>query len=200
MPLCHHRLNESLGMRFGEPFYYCIECNIDLCPSCQGAHAVTEHASSLVRITIHFWPPRPDVAKAAASCSECSLETKCRLECSDCLQCICSTCFGVPLRRLTWLGHRDQHQRPKGFINIVPPSQNVVPPASRECECLTVTGCIGHCGRCYQGMLYLFNCAIAAIFFFHFGTISFLLDVFSVLDVCDLGIKPVAATFRSGRI
>ena len=131
----------------------CIDCSIDLCASCQSSHAMTAHASSIVRMTCYSWPPQSDVASAVASCSQCSLEVKCRLECSDCLQCICLACSAIPQRRQPWFRHRDQHQRIRGFICLLPPSQNVALPVDRECECMTVTGCLSHCERCSNGML-----------------------------------------------
>ena len=140
-------------MHFGETVYHCIDCGIEFCASCQSSHARTAHAISIVRITSYSWPPQPDVAQAVASCSQCSLEVKCRIECSDCLQCICVACYGIPQRRQPWYRHRDQHQRIKGFVYLRPPSHNAVSPANRECECLTVTGCISHCDRCLKGML-----------------------------------------------
>lgn len=140
-------------MRFGETAYHCIECDVDFCAPCQSSHAMTAHASAIVRTTSYSWPPPPDVANAVASCSQCSLEIKCRIECSDCLQCICLACHGMAPRRQSWFRHRDQHQRIKGFIHLLPPSQNVVPPANHDCECLTVTGCISHCERCSTGKL-----------------------------------------------
>lgn len=143
----------SLGMRFGETAYHCIECSVDFCAPCQSSHAMTAHASAIVRITSYSWPPPPEVANAVASCSQCSLEIKCRIECSDCLQCICLACHGMAPRRQSWFRHRDQHQRIKGFIHLLPPSQNVVPPANHDCECLTMTGCISHCERCSTGKL-----------------------------------------------
>ena len=114
---------------------------------------MTAHASSIIRITPYSWPPPPDVANAVASCSQCSLEIKCRIECSDCLECICLVCLGFPERRQSWFQHRDQHQRARGFVHLLPPSQNVVPPESRECQCLTSAGCVSHCDRCSKGML-----------------------------------------------
>ena len=145
--------NGSLGIRFGETSYHCIECSIYFCTSCQGPHASTAHASSLVRCASYSWPPQPDVADAIASCSQCSLAVKCRIECSDCLQCICLDCYGLIFRRQTWYRHRDQHQRLRGVISLFPPSQSVVPPESHDCECLTVVGCLFHCERCCRGML-----------------------------------------------
>lgn len=136
------------GMRFGETTYHCIECGIQFCASCQSSHAMTPHARSIVRIINYSWPPQPDVANAVASCSQCSREIKCRVECSDCLQCICLACHEIPERRQPWYRHREQHERIKGFIWLSPPLKNVVPPENYECECLTVTGCISHCERC----------------------------------------------------
>ena len=141
-------------MRFGDTTYHCIDCSTDFCTSCQSIHAMTAHATSIVRATAHSWPPSPNVAKTIASCSHCSLEVKCRTECSDCLQCLCLTCYGLDDRRQSWYRHRDQHQRSKGFIQLQPPSQNVVPPADHVCECLTKTGCVSHCGGCSEGMLF----------------------------------------------
>ena len=126
---------------------------MDFCASCQRYHATTEHASSIIRIIPYSFPPPPDVAEAVASCSQCSLEIKCRIECSDCLQCICQACHSVSPRRQEWYRHRDKHPRVKGFVRLVPPSQDVVPPENHDCECLTVTGCISHCQRCCRGML-----------------------------------------------
>lgn len=114
---------------------------------------MTPHARSIVRIINYSWPPQPDVANAVASCSQCSREIKCRVECSDCLQCICLACHEIPERRQPWYRHREQHERIKGFIWLSPPLKNVVPPENYECECLTVTGCISHCERCSKGML-----------------------------------------------
>lgn len=139
-------------MCFGEASYHCIDCGINFCASCQGSHATTTHASSIVRITTYSWPPQPDLAKGVASCSQCSLEIKCRIECSDCLQCICLACHDMPERRQAWYRHRNQHQRIRGFIYLSPPSQNIVPPENHECECLTVRGCMAHCERCFRGM------------------------------------------------
>ena len=123
---------------------------MDFCASCQSSHAWawTAHANSILRTTCHSWPPAPDVADTVASCSQCSLEIKCRLECSDCLQCICLACVGVDQRRQSWYRHRDQHQSVKGFIFLLPPFNHVLPPTNHECECLTLTGCIFHCERC----------------------------------------------------
>ncbi len=131
---------------------------MDFCASCQSSHAMTAHVSSIVRITSYSWPPPPDVANAVASCSQCSLEIKCRIECSDCLQCICLACDEYTDRRQPWFRHRDKHQRVKGFISLAPPSKNVIPPANHECECLTVSGCISHCGRCSKGTLLSRRC------------------------------------------
>lgn len=139
------------GLCFNETVYYCIDCNIDVCTSCQPSHSFL-HATSIVRITSLPWPPQPGVAEATASCSECSLEVKCRLECSDCSSCLCQECSGSVDRRRKWYEHRTQHQRIKGFIFLCSPLEEVSPSTPGQCDCLTVRGCISHCFRCYRVM------------------------------------------------
>ena len=142
--------NVVLGFCFNDKAYYCVDCNIDMCNSCQPSHS-TLHATSIVRVTFLPWPPRPGVAETTASCSECSLDIKCRLECSDCSSCLCQECSGFEDRRKKWYDHRSQHQRIKGFICLCSPLEEVSPSTSGQCDCLTVRGCISHCYRCHRG-------------------------------------------------
>lgn len=121
-----------------------------MCSSCQPSHSGL-HATSIVRFTFVPWPPQPDVSETTASCSECSLNVKCRLECSDCSSCLCIECGGYKERRQKWYEHRNQHQRIKGFIYIASPLDELVPSTSSQCDCLTVRGCISHCSRCERG-------------------------------------------------
>ena len=152
-PACQNtETKQSSGIRFGQVSYHCADCGTEFCANCQSSHAVL-HATSIVRFTIYSWPPQQDVAAKTASCSRCAAEVNCRIECSDCLSCICDDCAGFSQALKEWYKHREQHARVKGFISLYPPTANVIPPTSSGCECLTMRGCVSHCGRCYRGKL-----------------------------------------------
>lgn len=55
--------------------------------------------------------------------------------------------------------HPEQHPRVKGFIILVNPLRNVVPPVDHECECLWVRGCLLHCQRCFKGEMVFNRCS-----------------------------------------
>lgn len=148
-------LTNLSGPCFGEVTYYCVDCVVDFCASCQTSHALL-HAISMVKYTHYSWPPQSGVAAPVRSCSQCSADVKSRLECADCSLCLCSNCGVLDDRRKLFYKHRDQHQRLKGFIPIMPPTWNVVPPTDRQCECFKGGSLsLSHCGRCHKGRLTL---------------------------------------------
>ena len=146
------------GICFGQNAYYCIECKVDFCGPCQQSHAIT-HASSIVRGKNHSWPPHKEIAAQLGTCSLCSIEVKCRIECGDCSLAICTECAEIQDRVLGFYKHREQKPCVKGFISLISPLKNVVPPVDHECECLRVRGCISHCGRCFKGELVFNRCS-----------------------------------------
>ncbi len=146
------------GICFGQNAYFCIECKADFCGACQASHAAT-HASSLVRVKHFSWPPHKEIAAQLGTCSLCSIEVKCRVECGDCSLAICTECAGLHNRVPSFYKHREQHPCVKGFISLLDPLRNVVPPVNHECECLRVRGCVSHCQRCFKGELELNHCS-----------------------------------------
>lgn len=138
-----------LGLRTDTTTYHCIECEVQFCSKCQSSHAVL-HAAHLVRYSLQLWSQSMTTAAELATCSECSLEVRCRIECSVCSQAICSGCYGFADRRLQWYKHRLQHGKGNGILDIVAPTYSVVPPVDHRCDCLQATGCVSHCGGCFR--------------------------------------------------
>ena len=67
-------------------------------------------------------------------------------------------CAGTRERILDFYKHREQHPLVKGFISLIDPLKNVVPPVDHECECLRMRGCVSHCSRCFKGELVFNRC------------------------------------------
>ncbi len=139
----------NLGVRTNTTTYYCIKCEVHFCSNCQSSHARL-HATHLVRYSHQLWSQSMTTAAERSSCSECSLELRCRIECLGCSRAICYDCYGQSARRLPWHQHQLQHGKGNGILVIVPPTQFIIPPVDHHCDCLQATGCMTHCDGCFQ--------------------------------------------------
>ena len=140
----------SLGLRADETSYLCIVCSARFCGRCQSSHAIT-HSGNLVRQTIQIWTQHMATIAEVASCSECSLDIRCRVECLVCSRNICFECYSFANRRLPFYAHRNTHTKGNGFVVLSAPTCSVVPQADHECDCLSSPGCISHCNSCLRG-------------------------------------------------
>ena len=138
------------GLQTDSVSYYCTSCDANFCSNCQGSHALL-HAALLVRWTNQFWGQSLNTIAEFASCSECALDVRSRIECLDCARAICRGCHDPAERRMTWYKqHQTQHGKGHGFCNIVPPTYSLVSPTEHKCECFRATGCISHCESCFS--------------------------------------------------
>lgn len=152
------------GLKANTTTYFCVECDANFCSNCQSSHAI-QHASHIVRHTQQPWSQSMPALAEISSCSECSLEVRCRFECSTCSNAICYECYEFTERRVKLYQHRVQHGKGTAFIEIFPPTYSVVPPIDHECDCLRATGCLSHCGKC-------FRCAYISSLWFHSVCVS----------------------------
>ena len=84
------------------------------------------------------------------ACSQCSLEIRCRLECSICSQAICYDCSGFKDKRSKFFEHGAQHGRGSGFTNVFPPTMSITLPLDHKCDCMRTPGCFTHCEACFK--------------------------------------------------
>ncbi len=136
-------------MRINGTTYYCVECDAHFCSICQSSHAIS-HATHLVRFSHQHWSQSMTIVAEHASCSECSLEVRCRIECLVCSRAICYDCYEHSDRRLPWYQHRLEHGKGNGILATIAPTHSVIPPGDHRCDCFQPTGCLGHCGRCSE--------------------------------------------------
>ena len=124
------------------------------------------HAIHLVRLHSQFWTQSMGSLEETTSCSECSSDTKCRLECKGCSKSICLECYGGD-KRASWFEHRFQHTKGNTFEQLLTPTFRAFPPPDHQCDCSRSHGVISHCGGCFRGrqysMSYLFPSIVATI-------------------------------------
>ena len=140
-----------LALRFFELYFFCRGCSARYCSSCQAGH-LTTHGSRIVRFTDVSWSSTMQGIKTQSNCSRCMRDTKCRLECMDCLACLCHSCTDSVSQRNKWL---EEHTKifwlHKSFRLILPPSWARNPLVNRECCCLEVHDVVSHCLKCSEG-------------------------------------------------
>ena len=137
------------GLRADSITYFCIGCEANFCSNCQSSHALS-HADQLVRWTNQFCGSSMANTGEFASCTECSLDVKGRIECSFCTRAICRACHAPTDRRIAWYNEHRAHAKGTGFLDLVAATYSVVSPTDHQCDCYRATGCVSHCERCFQ--------------------------------------------------
>ncbi|KAI9834433.1 MAG: hypothetical protein M1826_002587 [Phylliscum demangeonii] len=146
---CEHCLQ---GVPFSNHYFYCMECDMDICEICQRRHDYA-HLSKLLRLEGHQWKPRIAGIAPMGMCRNCSGERKARIECKDCFATICFDCSSSKEARETFhTNHREQKPTEKTFVVIYPPYWSVLPQIRSDCACATLAGVFGHCGICRSAM------------------------------------------------
>ena len=148
-----HTLIVLLDISFEETYYECRMCNTNLCTACQSSH-MNGHLIHLIRFVTIAWTATSSI-EPQSSCSICSRQVKCRIECTDCFTSICTSCYcdNLEAKSLWHQQHSEEHPRHKSFREISQPFMFKKPlPEDKFCPCFSSHDVVGHCSRCAKGV------------------------------------------------
>ena len=143
-----------VDISYEETYYECRICNTNLCSTCQGSH-INSHTVNLVRFVTIAWAATKSI-EPQSSCHICSRQVKCRIECTDCLSSICSSCYSDnPEAKELWnKEHRTKNPTHKSYREISQPFMFKYPlPKDLSCPCFEDHEVLGHCSRCSKGTI-----------------------------------------------